>query len=92
MSQVLDKQQTQLKLEQLNDALSSGTFLQVRHMLNSLSPPNIAALLESSSPKNRAVLWQLVDVDRQAEIILWLNDEIQSLLLLQMRQCWMKID
>ena len=78
MSQVLDKQQTQLKLEQLNDALSSGTFLQVRHMLNSLSPPNIAALLESSSPKNRAVLWQLVDVDRQAEIILWLNDEIQS--------------
>ena len=42
MSQVLDKQQTQLKLEQLNEALSSGTFLQVRHMLNSLSPPNIA--------------------------------------------------
>ena len=78
MSQILDKQQTQLKLEQLNDALSSGTFLQVRHMLNSLSPPSIATLLESSSPKNRAVLWQLVDADRQAEIILWLNDEIQS--------------
>ena len=78
MSQTLDKQQTQLKLDQLNEALSSGTFVQVRRMLNSLSPPNIAALLESSPPKNRAVLWQLVDKEKEAEIITWLNDELQS--------------
>ena len=78
MSQTLDKQQTQLKLDQLNDALSSGTFLQVRRMLNSLSGPNIATLLESSPPKNRNVIWQLVDKDREGEIFPWLNDEIQS--------------
>ncbi len=78
MSQTLDNQQTQLKLEQLNDALSSGTFVQVRRMLNSLSAPNIAALLESSPPRNRSVLWQLVDKERAGEVIPWLNDEIQS--------------
>ena len=78
MSQTLDKQQTQQKLDQLNEALSSGTFLQVRRMLNSLSVPNIAAMLESSPPKNRTVIWQLVDKEREAEIFPWLNDEIQS--------------
>ena len=78
MSQTLDNQQTQLKLDQLNDALSSGTFLQVRRMLNSLSAPNIATLLESSPPRNRRVIWQLVDKDREGEIFPWLNDEIQS--------------
>ncbi|HQQ63093.1 MAG TPA: magnesium transporter [Pseudomonadales bacterium] len=78
MSQTLDNRQTQLKLDQLNDALSSGTFVQVRRMLNSLSGPNIAALLESSPPKNRSVIWQLVDKEREGEIFPWLNDEIQS--------------
>lgn len=78
MSQTLDNQQTQLKLEQLNEALTSGTFVQVRRMLNSLSAPNIAALLESSPPKNRSVLWQLVDKEREGEVFPWLNDEIQS--------------
>ena len=74
----LDKQQTEQKLEQLNEALTSGTFVQVRRMLNSLSAPNIATLLESSPPKNRGVLWQLIDKDREGEIFPWLNDEIQS--------------
>jgi magnesium transporter len=78
MSQTFDNQQTQLKLDQLNEALSSGTFVQVRRMLNSLSGPNIAALLESSPPKNRSVIWQLVDTEREGEIFPWLNDEIQS--------------
>lgn len=81
MSQMLDKQQTQLKLDQLNEALSSGTFMQVRRMLNSLSVPNVAALLESSPPKNRRVIWQLIDKEQQGEVLTWLNEEIQSQLL-----------
>ncbi|HSC75417.1 MAG TPA: magnesium transporter [Pseudomonadales bacterium] len=81
MSQMLDKQQTLLKLDQLNEALSGGTFVQVRRMLNSLSVPNVAALLESSPPKNRRVLWQLVDKEQQGEVLTWLNEEIQSQLL-----------
>jgi magnesium transporter len=78
MPQMRDKQQTQAKLEQLNEALTSGTSVQVRRMLNSLSGPNIATLLESSPPKNRAVIWQLIEEEREGEIIPWLNDEIQS--------------
>lgn len=78
MSSTLDKQQTQLKLAQLNDALTSGTFVQVRHMLNSLSAPNIAALLEASTPKNRGVIWQLIEPEREAEVIAWVNDELQT--------------
>ena len=78
MSQMLDKQQTQLKLDQLNEALSSGTFIQVRRMLNSLSVPNVAALLESSPPKNRRVVWQLIDKELHGEVLTWLNEEVQS--------------
>ncbi|MCC7517263.1 MAG: magnesium transporter [Pseudomonadales bacterium] len=81
MSSALDKQQTRLKLEQLNEALSSGTFMQVRHMLNGLSTANVAALLESNPPRNRQIILQLVDKDRQGEVLTWLNEEIQSQLL-----------
>lgn len=78
MAASLGKHQTEQKLEQLNEALTSGTFVQVRRMLNSLSAPNIATLLEASPPKNRGILWQLIDEDREGEIFPWLNDEIQS--------------
>lgn len=78
MSSTLDKQQTQLKVAELNEALTSGTFVQVRHLLNSLSGPNIAALLEASPPKNRSVIWQLIEPEREAEIIAWVNYELQT--------------
>ncbi len=78
MSQNLNNRQTEQKLEQLNEALFSGTFLQVRPMLNSLSAPNIATLIESSPPKNRSVIWQLIDKDREGEILSWLIDDIKA--------------
>jgi magnesium transporter len=69
---------TQDQLDALTRGLESGTFVNVRHMLNALSPVDIARLLESSPPPTRAVLWQLVDDDVEGEVLQELGDEIQS--------------
>jgi magnesium transporter len=72
------------ELERLNDALSSGTFMQVRRLLNGLPPSEAAHLLESSPPNVRAVLWQLVDSDNEGEILQYLGDDLKTQFLLEM--------
>ncbi len=69
---------TLAQLDELVTALSSGTFANVRRMLNALPPADIAHLLESSPPPTRAVLWQLVDDADEGEILQELGDELQS--------------
>jgi magnesium transporter len=50
------------RLQELNDALDSGAFIQARHMLNhTLKPAQTAHLLESSPPREREVLWNLIN-------------------------------
>ena len=46
-------------LEKLTAALNSGTFVDVRRMLNGLPPADVAHLLESSPPKVRHIMWQM---------------------------------
>ena len=65
-------------LDQLNQALDSGAFIQVQRMLNSLPAPDVAHIIESSPPKTRAVIWRLIDVEREGEVLPYLNDEIES--------------
>jgi magnesium transporter len=70
--------QTKVKLDELSLALNSGTFADVRRMLNGLAPADVAHLLESSPPKFRHSLWQLVDVEREGEVLGELSDELLS--------------
>ena len=76
--QTVEHNRTQAQLDELTRALSSGTFVNVRHMLNALPPTDVAKLLESSPPPIRAVLWQLVDEEHEGEILQELSDELQS--------------
>jgi len=69
---------SQKSLDRLSSALESGTFLDVRRMLNGLSPADVAHLLESSPPKYRHVLWQMVEVDQEGEVLGELSDELQA--------------
>ncbi|WP_372780184.1 magnesium transporter [Litorivivens sp.] len=84
MAQSGDNKQTQSHLEELNAALSSGEFLPIRRMLNSLPPADVAHLLESTPPKIRAILWQLIDLETEGDIIQYLNDEVQAQFLKEM--------
>ncbi len=69
---------SQETLDKLTLALESGAFVHGRRMLNGLSPAEIAHLLESSPPKFRDVLWKMVDVDTEGEVIGELSYDLQA--------------
>jgi magnesium transporter len=75
---------SQQKLDQLSIALDSGTFVDVRRMLNGLAAHDVAHLLESSPPRFRGIIWKMVEVEREGEVLGELSDELQSVFLSDM--------
>jgi magnesium transporter len=78
MTQPNDSQTHKDPVFELNQALDSGSLYQVRQMLKTLPTAGIAHLLESSPPKTRSVLWQLVDKESEGEVIQYLNEDLQN--------------
>lgn len=76
--------QTQDQLGRIFQALDSGAFQPIRRMLNGLRPVEIARLLESSPPKSRLILWQLIDRDQEGEVLQELSEDTQVYFLKQM--------
>ncbi|WP_396587399.1 magnesium transporter [Bermanella sp. R86510] len=73
------------KIQHLETALESGALSQVRRILNSdLQAADVAHLLESSPPKERKLLWGLIDEENEGDVLQHLSDDIQSWLLNQM--------
>ena len=80
-----DSAATKEQLLNLNEALDSGAFVQVRRILNrSLPAVDVAHLLESSPPKVRNVLWNLIDRELGGEILQHLSEDISSEILSKM--------
>ncbi len=65
-------------LDRLSQALDSGAMADARRLLNALAPADIAHLLESSPPDVRHVLWKLVDVENEGEVLGELSYELQA--------------
>ena len=68
---------SQNTLDKLGLALDSGTFVDVRRMLNGLPPADAAHLLESSPPKFRSILWTMIEPDNEGEVLNELGDELR---------------
>ncbi|WP_221797553.1 magnesium transporter [Oceanobacter mangrovi] len=67
------------KLHSLKEALDSGAMSRVRRIINSgLAPVDVAHLIESSPPKARAVIWEMVDKEIEGEVLQYLSIDIQS--------------
>jgi len=71
-----EKEHSSEQLHQLNDALESGMFVKVRAMLNQLPAADVAHMLESTPPKERKVLWRLVDTENEGEVLQFLNEDL----------------
>jgi magnesium transporter len=85
MTDILEKSQARQRLRSLSEALDNGSLKQVSRILNGgLSPSDIAHLLESSPPRQRALLWNLVEKDLEGEVLQYLNDDIRSYFLSQL--------
>src|SRR5690606_42100868 len=71
-------------LEALREALESAGLSRVRGMLSALTPAEIADLLESLPTPQRLVVWNLVDVDDEGDVLVEVNDEVRETLMREM--------
>jgi len=68
-------------LKTVNRALASGTFSEVRQVLNNLPGAEAAHLIESSTPREREILWQLLNQEQETEVLQYLGEEVRVELL-----------
>ena len=70
----------QANLERINLAFSQGAIARVRQLINEdLAAPDIAQLLSSVPPKQRTILWNLVEAEElAADILAYLGEEERS--------------
>jgi len=78
MPEVKEAQFSKDHILELSQAIDSGSLYQVRQMMKTLPTAGIAHLLESTPPKTRSVLWQLIDKDAEGEVIQYLNEDLQN--------------
>lgn len=72
-------QRAKAKLHSINAALESGGLQQVKRTINSgLAPAEVAHLIESSPPKVRKMLWELIDKENEGEVLQHLSDEVSA--------------
>jgi len=67
--------------DQLNEVIrsyGSGSLDEARFLLASLRPPEIANLLESTPPKMRRVLWELMDEAEENQVLQYLGEDVLS--------------
>ena len=72
------EEKTARHLDRLSDALDSGVQSQVITLLNSLNGAEIGDLLESLPQTKRHLVWGLVKVDLDADVLLEVNDEVRA--------------
>ena len=70
----------QANLERINLALSQGAIARARQLINEdLAAPDIAHLLSSVPPKQRTILWNLVEAEAlAADVLAYLGEEERS--------------
>lgn len=73
----MSDQTTLEHLQTVADSLESGATMQIRYLLNGALPAqDVARLLESSPPKERKLLWELIDHDNQGDVLQYVSEEI----------------
>jgi magnesium transporter len=72
------EEKTARHLDRLSEALDSGVQSQVKKLLNSLNGAEIGDLLESLPQSRRQIVWDLVKIDLDADVLVEVNDEVRA--------------
>ncbi|MEX2494645.1 MAG: magnesium transporter [Woeseia sp.] len=75
------REQTQNPLELLRQKLGSGAVDSARMLVRSLYPAELARLLESLPRAERTLIWQMVDPDREGDVLVELAEEVRDSLI-----------
>jgi magnesium transporter len=81
MTQAQEQIEQSTRLQRLHDALGAGTMRQVRQLVGALNAAEIADLLESLPLPQREVVWALVDIKDEGDVLVELNEEVRSSLI-----------
>lgn len=84
MADTAGRVKDQRNLRNFAAALESGALANVRKMLNSLRPAEIAHLLQSLPPDERELAWELVEAELEGDVLLELNEEVRASLIRDM--------
>ncbi len=74
----------ELQLEALRSALDAGTLRPAQRMLTGLHPAEIALLLESVPPRQRELVWNMVDPELEGDVLLELSEGVRHELIEEM--------
>ncbi len=84
MAEISEQQHSQTRLQDFAEALESGRLANIRRMVNELYPAEIAHLLESLPQHERELAWELVDAEKDGEVLTYVNDDVRTKLIHQM--------
>ncbi|MDC0873232.1 magnesium transporter [Gammaproteobacteria bacterium] len=79
----MDRSFNEKSLTKLLDESSNLSINQIKRLLNKMNSAELAHSLESSPPKQRKLLWSLIDNEDEGDVLADLGDEIQQELLLE---------
>ncbi len=85
MADTAPQEQTEERLQTLSDVLESGTVQQALRVLNALHPAEIADLLESLPPRERMLVWELIDAEIEGQVLLEVGEEVRNSLISDMQ-------
>jgi magnesium transporter len=75
MTELTDKQ---VRLGALRQALDDGTLRSAERMVAALHPTEIALLLESVPPRQRELVWEMVERDLEGDVLVELNENVRQ--------------
>ena len=85
MATYFDNNSSDQQWQSIQDAIESGSLKQVARTINkSLTPSDLAHLLESSPPRQRKIIWQLIEADYRGDVLQYLNEDVQAYFLSQL--------
>jgi magnesium transporter len=74
-----------IALDTLSEALQSENLKQIRYMLNKgMRPVEVAHLLEKTPPRERRILWNLINSENEGEVLQHLGEDIQAEIISEM--------
>ena len=71
-------QHSEKKLTDLIKDLEKDRVASIKNTLSSLSPYEIARLLESIEPRNREILWEMMDHEDEGEVLKELIEDVRQ--------------
>jgi len=77
-------EKTEKNLQALTQAIEDGTLHSAQIMLNALHPAEIANLVESLPPRERQVVWEMVNKENEAEVLINIGEESRHQLIKDM--------